>query len=250
MPSSTAAKDKSPDVLRGSRRAAHPSRRLGRLRHPLVARARAGDRAPGQGLLGVRRARHRLRPARGREPRRARPDLPLDGADPVVAARRRAVRARRHRRRLPQPGDHDARAPLQPDEAEPRRRARSRPHHPRRDPGPRPRLARVPAGARRPDPDDGPHLRRAPERGRRREGDPLGLARRGRDRHRRPRPGGGRYDYTQIAPMVEAARAPGSGSRSTSARRARPAARSSARSSSTCGPTGSATASSPPRIRS
>ena len=51
---------------RGPRRAPHPPRRLGRLRHPLEPRARAGDRAPGQGLLGVRRARHRLRPARRR----------------------------------------------------------------------------------------------------------------------------------------------------------------------------------------
>ena len=82
-------------VERGARRASHASRRLGRLRHPLVARARAGDRAAGQGLLGVRRTRHRLRPARGREPRRARRDLPLDGADPVVAARRRALGPRR-----------------------------------------------------------------------------------------------------------------------------------------------------------
>ena len=50
------------------------------------------------------------------------------------AARGRAVGPRGDRRRLPSPGDHDARAALQPDEAQPRRRARPRPHHPRRDP--------------------------------------------------------------------------------------------------------------------
>ena len=124
---------------RGPRRAAHAPRRLGRLRHPLEPRARAGDRAAGQGLLGVRPARHRLRPARRAEPRRARRDLPLDGADPVQPARRRALGARGDRRRLPLAGDHDARAALQPDEAEPRRRARPRPHHPRRHPRSRPR---------------------------------------------------------------------------------------------------------------
>ena len=158
------------------------------------------------------RARHRLRPARRREPRRARRDLPLDGADPVVAARGRAVRARRDRRRLPLAGDHDARAPLQPDEAQPRRRARPRPHHPRRDPRPRPRRARVPAGSRRADPDDGPHLRRAPERDHRREGDPLGRPRRRRRRHRRAAARAARrYDYTAVAPMVETAREAGLG---------------------------------------
>ena len=51
------------------RRAAHPPRRLGRLRHPLEPRARAGNRAPGQGLLGVRPARH------GRPTRAASPSL-------------------------------------------------------------------------------------------------------------------------------------------------------------------------------
>ena len=124
-----------------------------------------------------------------REPRRARPDLPLDGADPELADRRRTVGARCDRRRLPQPADHDARAPLQPDEAEPRRRARPRPRHPRCDPRPRPRLDRVPAGALRADPDDGPDVHAAAERGHRREGDPLGIARGRRRRHRRPAAG-------------------------------------------------------------
>ena len=104
------------------------------------------------------------RPARRAEPRRARRDLPLDGADPVEPARGRALGARGDRRRLPLAGDHDARAALQPDEAKPRRRARPRPHHPRRDPRARPRRARVPAGARRADPDDGPHVHARAER--------------------------------------------------------------------------------------
>ena len=142
-------------------RAPHAPRRLGRLRDHVEPRARAGHRAAGEGLLGVRPPRHRLRPARRPEPRRARRHLPLDGAHPVEPARRRALRARGDRRRVPLAGDHDARDPLQPDEAEPRRRARPRPHHPRRDPRPRPRRARVPAGARRPDPHDGPDVRPA-----------------------------------------------------------------------------------------
>ena len=110
----------------------------------------------------------------------------LNGADPVLAARGRALGARRDRRRLPLAADHDARAALQPDEAKPGRRARPRPHHPRRDPRPRPRLARVPAGARRADPDDGPNVHGRAEHGDRGEGDPLRAARRRRDRHRRP----------------------------------------------------------------
>ena len=50
-------------------------------------------------------------------------DLPLDRADPVEPARGRALGPRCHRRRLPLAGDHDARDPLQPDEAKPWRRA-------------------------------------------------------------------------------------------------------------------------------
>ena len=122
-------------------------------------------------------------------PERARRDLPLDRADPVEPARGRALGARRDRRRLPLPGDHDARAALQPDEAKPRRRARPRPHHHGRRPRARPREPRVPAGARRPDPDDGPDVLRAAERDHRREGDPLRAARGRRHRHRRPAAG-------------------------------------------------------------
>ncbi len=103
--------------------------------------------------------------------------------------RRRAQRARGDRRRVPVTGDHDARAPLQPDEAEPRRRARPRSHHPRGDPRARHRAARISAGPRRPDPDDGPDVHRASEHDHRREGAPLGAARDRRHRHRRPAPG-------------------------------------------------------------
>ena len=56
-----------------------------------------------------------------------------------LADRRRAGRLRGRRRRLPQEQRHDDGAPLQPDEAEPRRRAGPRPHHrgggPRHGPG-------------------------------------------------------------------------------------------------------------------
>ena len=149
-----------------------------------IDRARAGDRAAGEGLLGVRRARHRVRSARRPGPRRARPDLPLDGAHPVLADRRRALGARRDRRRVPLAADHDARAPVQPDEEKPRRRARPRPHHPRGHPRGRPREHRVPAGAGRADSDDGSHLRPAPERDHRREGDSLVGPRHRRRRHR------------------------------------------------------------------
>ena len=208
-------------VRRGPGRAAHPPRRLGRLGHPVVDRARAGNRAAGEGLLGVRPPGHRLRPARRPRPERARRDLPLDGADPVEPARGRALGARGDRRRLPLAADHDARAALQPDEAEPRRRARPRPHHHGRRPRPRPREPRVPAGARRADPDDGPHLRRAAEPDHRREGDPLPLPRHRRDRHRRASP-------RRLALSVRAAQRrssrrpapPASASPSTSARRA------------------------------
>src|SRR5438034_1526668 len=72
----------------GPRRAAHAPRRLGGLGHPLEPRPRAGHRAAGEGLLGVRPARDRVRSARSGRPQRARPDLPLDGADPVEPDRR------------------------------------------------------------------------------------------------------------------------------------------------------------------
>ena len=114
-----------------------------------------------QGLLGVRRARDRLGSPRRARSRRARPDLPLDGAHPVLAARGRALGTRSDRRGVPLTADHDARAALQPDEAESGRRARPRPHHPRGNPRRRPGQHRVPAGTRRAHLDDGPHLRSA-----------------------------------------------------------------------------------------
>src|SRR4030095_13723001 len=114
--------------------------------------------------------------------------LPVHGSVPAAIAALRGPGARRARRRLPLAADHDARAPLQPDEAEPRRRARPRPHHHGLDPRARPRQPRVPAGARRRDPDDGPDIHRAAERDHRREGDPLRAARNRRHRHRRPTP--------------------------------------------------------------
>ena len=208
------------------------------LGHPLVDRARAGHRTALQGLLGVRRAGHRLRPARRPGSRRARPDLPLDRADPVVAARRRTLRARRDRRRVPLAADHDARAPLQPDEAEPGRRARPRPHHPRSDQRGRPSEHRVPAGPRRADPDDGPHVRPAPERDHRREGDPLDGTRHRGHRHRRApaRRGTLRVRAARSRSWRRAA-TPDSASRSTWARRAATwVGRRWARSSSTSGP--------------
>ena len=71
---------------------------------------------PGQGRLAGRLPGH---PA------------PLDREDSVVAGGHRALGLRDHRQGVPlQPG-HAARAALQPDEAQPGRRARPRPHHPR-----------------------------------------------------------------------------------------------------------------------
>ena len=96
---------------------------------------------------------------------------------------------RHDRRRLPLAAHHDLRGALQPDEAQPRRRARPRPHDPGRHPRPRHRRAGLPAGARRADPDDGSHLQRRAERDHRREGHPLRPARRRRHRHRRPAAG-------------------------------------------------------------
>ena len=140
-------------------------------RHHVEPRARAGNRAADARFLGVRPDGDGVGSAWRARPRLARPDLPPDRADPVVADRGRAVGARGDRRRVPVAGDHDARAAVQPDEAQPRRRARPRPHHPGGDPRPRPRLARVPAGAGRADPDDGPDVLARAEHGDRREGD-------------------------------------------------------------------------------
>ena len=64
-----------------------------------------------------------------------------------------------------------------------------------------------------------------------------------------PRPGGRRYDYTRSRRWWRRLARRASASRSTSARRARPAPRRSARSSSRSGPSGSATGSSPRATR-
>ena len=81
---------------------------------------------------------------------------------------------------------HVDRAALQPDEAQPWRRARPRPHHPRGTARHRSGLPGVGARTRRPDPDDGSNVRPPPERDHRGQGDQLGRARSGRNRHRRP----------------------------------------------------------------
>ena len=199
-------------------------------------RARAGNRAADARLLGVRPDGHRFRPARRAGSRRARPHLPPQRADPELADRGRALRPRGDRGRVQVARNHDARAPLQPDEAQPRRRTRPRPHHPRRSTRPRPRVPRVPPGPRGADPDDGPHVHRAAEHGDRREGGQVRLARRRRGRHRGaaagrrpvrlhadPRPGrararpglgvtihvgeeGGPFGIEEIAEVVEALR--------------------------------------------
>src|SRR3954467_366430 len=72
-------------------------------------------------LLGVRPHGHGVGSPRRARSRLARSHLPPDGTDPVVTARRRAQRACRDRRRVPVAAHHDARAALQPDEAQPRR---------------------------------------------------------------------------------------------------------------------------------
>ena len=89
------------------------------------------------------------------------------------------------------------------------------------------------------------------ERDHRREGDPLGEPRRRRRRHRRAAARAGAATTTRSSRRWWRPRARrASASRSTSARRARPAPRRSARWSSRSGPTASATGSSPRATRS
>ena len=181
----------------------------------------------------------------------ARRDLQVDRAHPVEPARRRALGARRDRRRVPHAEHHDARASLQPDEAKPRRRARPRPHHHGRGPRPRPREPRVSTGACGPDPDDGSDVHARAERGHRREGDPL-RARGGSSASTSPArgPTPGAIPTATSRPSSRWPAPPGSASRSTSARRAaRTESTRSARSSSTFDPSGSGTGSSPPGTR-
>ena len=111
-------------------------------------RARPGDPPADQGLLGLPRPDHGRAPA-PRIRRLPRP-LPLDRADPVEPDRGRAQRLRGHRRRLSAQQRDQGGAALQPDEAEPRRRAGPRPHHRRRGARHGPGRARVSAGPGRP----------------------------------------------------------------------------------------------------
>ena len=182
---------------------------------------------------------------RNRVVRRLPPAVPLDRADPELAARGRARRLRGRRRRVPQEQRDDDGAALQPDEAEPRRRAGPRPHHRGRRPRHGPGDARVPGQARA-------HLLPRPgvpvraQRDHRREGDRLARPRRRRRRHRRPRgrrPSGSPTTGGSSGGPASSA----SGSPSTPANRAR--SRRSPGSSSCSSPTGSATASRPPTTR-
>ncbi len=70
-----------------------------------------------------------VHPRRAQELRRLPAAVPLDRAHPVQPDRRRARGLRGHRRRLPQEQRDHHRAALQPDEAEPGRRAGPGPHH-------------------------------------------------------------------------------------------------------------------------
>ena len=173
-------------------RAPLPPRRRGHPGDHVGHRPRPGDQAPDQGLLGIPGHDHRLAAAQP-ELRRLPPAVPLDRADPVVAARRRALGLRGRRRGLSQEQHHDDRAALQPDEAQPGRRAGPRPHHRRGRPGHGPGVARVP-GQARPDLLPRPGLPVRAQRDHRREGDRLARPGRRRGRHRRPReldlPGG------------------------------------------------------------
>ena len=92
-----------------------------------------GIRLPSKDYLGVPRDDHRLGTARSLL-RRLPEALPLDRADPVLAAGRGACRLRGHRRGLSQePRDHHG-AALQPHEAKPWWRTGPGPHHPRGHP--------------------------------------------------------------------------------------------------------------------
>ena len=197
---------------RRPRGAPHAPRRLGRLGHPLEPRPRAGHRAPGQGLLGVRPARHGLRPARRPGPRRARPiyhwteliqSSPLAVERSVHAAIGGAYRSQRittlelrfnpmkRNRGGERDLDHIIMAAI-------RGLDRASLEYPQVRAGLILMMDRT-------------FTPRA-ERGHRREGDPLGTPRRRRHRHRRPPARAARATTTaQIAPHVEEARGAGLG---------------------------------------
>ncbi len=168
-----------------ARRAALPPRRRGDAGDHVGDRPQPGDPAPDEGLLGVPGHDHGLQPARALV-RRVPGPVPLDGADPVVADRDRALGLRGGRRGLPQEQRHHDGAPLQPDEAEPRRRAGPRPHHRGGDARDGPGGPRVPDQAG-PDPLPGPRLPVPAERDHRREGDQRARPGHRRHRHRRAR---------------------------------------------------------------
>ena len=168
-----------------ARRAPLPPRRRGDAGDHVEHRPRPGHQAPDPRLLGVPRHDHGLGQAQPLV-RRLPPALPLDRAHPELADRRRAGGLRGRRRRLPQEQRHDDGAPLQPDEAEPRRRAGPRPHH-------RGGVARDGPGEPRVPGQAGPDLLPRPrvpvraQRDHRREGDRLAGSGRRRHRHRRSR---------------------------------------------------------------
>ncbi len=137
----------------------------------LLGVSRSGDRQAGDGLVA------------GRVPG---DPAPLDREDSVVAGGDRALGLRDHRQGVPLERRVAHRAALQPDEAQPGRRARPRPHHPRGAARDGPRLPRVRRAG-------GPHLLpgarvlAGAERDPGEEGGEVQGARRGRDRSGRPR---------------------------------------------------------------
>ena len=220
-----------------ARRAPLPSRRRGHAGDHVEHRARPGHQAADPRLLGVPRPHHGP-PATPQELRRLPPAVPLDRAHPVEPDRHRARGLRGRRRRVPQEQRHDDGAPLQPDEAEPGRRAGPRPHHRGRRPRHGPGDARVPGQARA-------HLLPRPrvpvraQRDHRGEGDRL--ARPGRRRHRHRRPGVRHLPGRRLPPAVPPG--PPVRPRASPSTPARPARSTRSPGSSSCSsPTGSAMA--------
>ena len=168
-----------------ARRAPLPPRRRGHPGDHVVDRPRPGHQAPDPRLLGVPRPDHGP-PRAAQELRRLPAAVPLDRAHPVEPDRRRARRLRGRRRGVPQEQRHHDGAALQPDEAEPGRRAGPRPHHRGGGPGHGPGDARVP-GEAGPDLLPRPRLPVRAQRDHRGEGDRLARPGRRRRRHRRPR---------------------------------------------------------------
>ena len=134
---------------------------------------------------------------------------PLDGEDSVVAGGHRALGLRDHRQGVPLQRRDADRAALQPDEAEPGRRARPGPHHPR---GPARHGSRLPGvrRARRADLLPGARVPAGAERDHREEGDQVPEPRRGGHRSGRARvahAGAGRTRWTGYRDLFARARA-------------------------------------------